>query len=488
MNALHKALRPTKRRLRLLRAMDGLQWGLLLGAACCVLVMIISFFVPLMHRTYYLLCTLVLPVVGTLIGAALHLGSYRAACAADKAGLKERAQTALTLQNGSAMTECLMEDAIRNLEALEIKAAFPFAADKKRMLALLCTCALCGALFLIKNPQDQVLKTQAQFQQEAQKLAQEAQKALDKAAEALTPEELTELRKLMGDLARELAQSRDSRDALMALDQAEKALERLTNAQQALQSAAEALQNAGMDAAAQAMEAGDAQQLSEALSNESAAQAAAEALDAAASATSGQASQALSAAASMLRAGNASGAVSTLQNAASLGNMQALLSSMRSALGSGQGLGQGLGSGQGKGSGNGQGQGIGQSEGDGGGGGAGKGTTSQDAGYTPGSDRQRQSGTGQAEYREVPYESIYDPTWLSAGGEMVNETGAVGEGESTRINLAPGLGDATNTVPYNEVIAQYAQTAAKAAQNPDLPAYKQQWINDYFAALTSQND
>ena len=128
----------------------------------------------------------------------------------------------------------------------------------------------------------------------------------------------------------------------------------------------------------------------------------------------------------------------------------------------------------------GQGQGEGQ-----GGGGAGRGTTNQEEGGPSAARNHTGSGGDDPTYRLGEYEAIYDPTRLGDGGKITQSTGQVAEdAQISEITLAPGLGDASGSVPYDQVIGEYQAAAVQKAQEAALPGYAQQWIADYFGALT----
>ena len=75
------------------------------------------------------------------------------------------------------------------------------------------------------------------------------------------------------------------------------------------------------------------------------------------------------------------------------------------------------------------------------------------------------------------------------GAIEVNETqqtaqNARGDGESDQAQLGPGAGTLGDSVPYNEVVNEYAAAAAQAADSQSLSRQERQWVDDYFSALT----
>ena len=54
----------------------------------------------------------------------------------------------------------------------------------------------------------------------------------------------------------------------------------------------------------------------------------------------------------------------------------------------------------------------------------------------------------------------------------------------SEMTMGPGLGDASGSVPYDRVVGEYQAAAVQRAQEAALPGYAQQWVADYFSALT----
>jgi hypothetical protein len=140
-------------------------------------------------------------------------------------------------------------------------------------------------------------------------------------------------------------------------------------------------------------------------------------------------------------------------------------------------LGMQAGSGQGSGSG------VGTASGQGAGGGAGKGSTNLDAGYQSHSGNPPVQGNATPKEKLGIYEAIYDPTRIGREGELTQERGEIGEGETTQAQLGPGLGSVEESVPYPQVALEYSQSAVQAVENAELPTYAQKWVESYFASL-----
>lgn len=129
------------------------------------------------------------------------------------------------------------------------------------------------------------------------------------------------------------------------------------------------------------------------------------------------------------------------------------------------------------------GAGVSMAQGQQAGGGAGMGSTNQDAGYQSHSGGAPVQGNAPGKEKMGVYEALYDPTRLGLEGEMTQERGEIGEGESSQAMLGPGLGSIQESVPYSQVALEYQQAAVQAVENANLPTYAQKWVESYFASL-----
>ena len=254
MNVIRSALRPVKGRMRVLRAVRCMCWGLMAGAALCAAILLTSFFVPMHDRALYLLlAALCPPALAGLAGLLWPVGTARAARKADDCGLKERVQTALAVQNRQDdMARLLRRDALRSLQTLRVRKAMPVRAARLPLYIAAGLMLACGAMFLIPNPQDAVLRAQRQLHQKIaaqQEKLNDAQKQLEQAK--LTDKQLQELRKILGDLARETGRAKDQREAMTGISRAQEQLNRLLN--EGKNAAVDALSQQGLDSLAQAM-------------------------------------------------------------------------------------------------------------------------------------------------------------------------------------------------------------------------------------------
>ncbi|MBR3742741.1 MAG: hypothetical protein IKN04_20170 [Clostridia bacterium] len=487
-SALHRALGRARMRMRLIRCGRWLDFGLLFGAVGVLALLLFGLFLPIPWKwTGAGLIFTVCFAVSGLFGLLWPVSDAKAARLADRCGLQERAQTALALsERDDAMAQLQREDACRALaQANYRQSPLPFS---RRLAAVFAVCAAAVVLIaLLPDPQATAVSQMKRFAQQMQDAAEKIEEEKAALEKSLSGEELEELRRLMEELNRNIKNARTERDAYLALNEAEKRLESIRSSL-SRQSGAEALSSSGLSALAKALESGDQKAMEQAAEDlMQQAEESAQSLNQAASQMEGAAAQAMQAAASALSAGDLSQLQSALDSfsmqdlVSALSQLQSMLDQLRaiangatasSLSAQGQGQGTGSGSGQGQNQGNGQ-------------GGAGRGSTHEDAGYKEDTGRQRGQGDGDPEYRENAYETIYDPTRLDADQTNIQESGALNQGENLQISAGPGLGTG-GQVPYREVAAEYKEAAAQAVSRMALPEQEQQWVNDYFAALTSQ--
>ena len=483
MREIKRALAPVKRRMRAQRALAWGAWGALAAGACVVGLRIASF--ARMFETMWIWAACAAAgMTGTaaLAGAVWPVTELAAAKRADSLGLMARAQTAVALEGEeSSMAQMQREDALASLRALEPRRAMKLFVPKIAWIGVLACAAAVGLSFLIPNPQDARIRERNEFRAEMTAQADR----IDKGAEALDEEkpDTPETRRLLGELSQALRRAEDARDALEAVDEAERRL--LAMQQRTAGDALNALNGAGLNALAQALGNEDRQTAQDALEAQ---ENAAAALDQAAQ-TAGDASaaDALSSAAASMQAGDVSQAAQQLMNAASgqtsaTAQAMALAGMVRNATASAgmQTANSGQGGQNGQGSG---GSGVSQSQGQGNGGGAGLGSSNQDGGTGANSKPGNMQGNADPSKRTDEYETIYDPTRLGGSGEAVSESGEMGEGTISEAQIGAGLGMIDGSVPYGQALPEYERRAVEAVQNAALPEYARQWVTDYFRAL-----
>ncbi|HIS41619.1 MAG TPA: hypothetical protein IAC11_01890 [Candidatus Limiplasma pullicola] len=483
MKELESALRPVKRRMRTQRTFIWAMYGLFAGAVSVLLLRAASFVWAFPTVVFWSLVTLVaLPAVFALIAWLWPITSLDAARQADALGLMARAQTAVMLGGcDTDMARLQRKDALSSLKRLQPARQMALRVPRLAWIGTAVCVVLVGVSFLIPNPQAQAIREQEAFHAEMMEQAQkvdEGATALDAGA-AETPE----LRKLLGDLSGELRRAENVRDALTAVDTAERKVESLEA--RTARDALDAMRAAGLNTLAQSLEDGDTLAAQQALETEGTKELLS---DAAAKASDQTAAQQLSRAAQALASGEARQALSALAAAASGqtdASAQALAltgmvrgAAARSGVQSAQGTIASLahsGAGQ---------QGASDQEGQGQpGGGASLGSSDGDGGADSAQPGTPVQGTASPEKKVADYEAIYDPTRLGASGEVHSERGQTGEGEILEAQAGNGAGSLEGTVPYRQALPQYREAAVEAAQDADLPAYARQWVETYFNAL-----
>ena len=480
MKELLRALRPVKNRLRLGRLLRGAAWGFALGAAAALVLLTVTLFVPLENRwAVAAMVTAGCVLLTAAVNAMRPVKDAEAARAADGCGLKERAVTALELagkENGNeAFREVQLRDACEHLGALDPR-KIRLKTPRKAWIAGCVLLVLCAVPLLIPGNGDRIVGARKALAEKIAPMAAKIEEAAAKEEESLSEQEKQELRKLTEELKRELNDSRDAVDALVALDKAESRLEemRQKTAGDAMQELAEAMRSAGMDSAADALENGDAQSLASAMADMDmdALQKALEGSSAEAAELAEQLAQA--AALGELTDAQLQAMAAMAQGNASQGSpLQQALSGMKASLGAqSQGDGQMM---SGAGGGN-QGQ---------AGGGAGTGTTNEEQkGGGSGQNQGAQKGNRPAEYKEGAYETIYDPEKAEAAfRDVTTEQNKQGE-DSVQIETGPGKGRLEGNVPFREVVGEYARSEAEAAESAHLTREQKQWVDDYFRRLT----
>ena len=478
MKELERALRPVKRRMRAQRTFIWAMYGIFAAAVGVLLLRAASFLWTFPTAAQWGAAVLIaVPALFALVSWLWPITALDAARQADAMGLEARAQTAVMLDGcDTPMASLQRSDALQSLDALEPARHMALRPPRLAWIGVLACAALFGASYLIPNPQAQALKAREQFHSE---MAGQAQKVDEGAAKLdASAAETPELRRLLGELSRELRVASGSRDALTAVDAAEREMTAMEA--RTAKDALAAMRSAGLEALAQALEKSDAQAVREWLeASEGARQALAKAAAAASNAT---AQQLLQAAAQAMADGSAAQAADALRGAATgqtaaSAQALALAGMVRGAAAragaQGQAALQGASGAQGAAAG----------RGDQAGGGAGQGTSSRDGGVTASQRANGSQGAAAPEKKVAEYESIYDPTRLGGAGDVHSERGRLGEGEIVESEAGKGAGSLDGSVPYRQVLPEYSRAAADAARDADLPAYARQWVEDYFNAL-----
>ena len=460
---LLKTLRPVKRRLRRNRLLWGAAWGLAAGAGAALILRIAALFTPMEGKWLWAAAPVAAFALAFAAWNALRPVTDRTAAeAADSCGLKERATTALE-QAGSETEICRLQrkDACRALMDLDPGKIRPGSVKKQLLAALACGILVIG-LLLIPNPQDQEAEARSALRKTLKEGTEEIARAAAEDEERLTPEQRSELRRLTEDLKRELQESRDETDALVALDRAEQRLEQMEN-----RTAGEALAAAdGTEAEGSAGDGSESQ----------------EAADGTGTAAAGKAAQA-SANNSGIRTGklSTSRALTALKSAV---NPAAAHTASQSAT-----TGAQVSAGEGQ---NQSGQGTPATGGSAGyqtAGGAGEGSTNLEQQGSEQNQSGHVKGDRDPKYKEAQYETIYDPerAETAARDEMTNQN-RLGNEESLQAETGPGKGSLGGSVPWDQVFRDYEETETRSAERENLTTKERQWVADYYSLLTGQQE
>ena len=229
------------------------------GLGAALLLRLVALFIPLADRWLWAVLPVAMLTLLFAAGNALRPVTDRTAAeAADRCGLKERTITALEqaemadrpasqslpaksaaseppaldsqisepFPSASEIRELQRQDACRALETLDVRRIRP-GSVKKQLLAALACGVLVIVLLLIPNPRDREADARLALRKTLKEGMEEIARAAELDAERLNPESRGELRRLTEDLKRDLENSRDETDALVALDRAERQLEPL---------------------------------------------------------------------------------------------------------------------------------------------------------------------------------------------------------------------------------------------------------------------
>lgn len=407
----------------------------------------------------------------------------QAAEEADALGGAQRMITTLELlekQEHSVMEKMAVEDGMEKAKTTNFAKAHVFRLSRKTAAALGLSLVLTVAAGFVPIQREEQAKVYAQAQLER---IEQVEKSLEQ--EEMTKEEKAALEELTKSLRKELKLAKTEKTAKEAVQQAQQEMKKLEKEsvakdlrelaetmgqQESTQALAEALQNADTQQLQQAL-----QQLQELLSQMSAqelAQLAAQLGEAAAKMSDQQMKEALEALQKALEEGlDPSEALEALEQAAAAqmasgAQLRAGLQSMNLALaqkGASLQTNQQTNGGQ-NGSGEGTG-GMGQGE-NGGNGGTGQGTGGPGRGF----------GAGNAE-------EIYSRTAAGMEGQEVQLTGQDTEDGSTVISQHRTMGEAGESLPYDQVVVQYRQEAMASLENSQVPYGMRTLVSDYFSGL-----
>lgn len=465
---LRRALKPVKNRIRRNRFLRGAAAGLAAGLAAAVILQAAAFFTPVPDRGLWAAAAAAGAMLLAALGnAARPVENVTAAKAADACGLKERAVTALEAGD-TPVWRLQRRDACEALKKLDVKQILP-GSLKKELLAALGCAVLLGCLLLVPNARDSEAAARKALSKTLQEGRKTVEQAAEKDAERLPDEKKSELRKITADLNRELSESRDAADALVALDRAEQRLEQMKE-----KTAGDVSANAAADA--RDGYGNQAESAEGNASGENSGQTADGQASGTAAASTGTAAQlqTLEALAALKSSVNPSLQYSTGMTAEGTAGTR----TGQTGAGTGNSGTQGGQSGSGAG---------GDNTGRNAGSGAGEGTTNEEQQGGGNGSGAPVKGNRDPHYKEVSYETIYDPEHIDKNKQNVmTEQFRTGDEGVVQIETGPGRGNLNGDVPWSEVLQEYADTEARAADRENLTTQEKQWVNEYYKLLTEQ--
>ena len=473
-------------------------------------------------RVFYLTAAM---AGGAMLFAAFSTPDNRtSALRADSMGLNERVVTALELIGVDSIFATLeKKDALDKLQSMDIKKKLPIQPNKRYAAAVLILAMAVATTGFIPNPMSHKARELHHLREKTaakQKQVEEAVKKVEKNVR-LTEEQKKQMEQTLEEIKKVLREVKNEKDLEKALFKAEKKLEQIkdkyNNTKESMKKLAEALQkNLNTSKLAKAIEKKDENAVKQEIKNmadslknlsneerqelQKSLSELAEALK-----NSPELREALGQLAQKLSSGNAGDLSPELNQ---LGDAIAQLmedEDMRSALeqisesmnNQGQNSGtpnqssQGDNGHQSGAPGNSQGggqsgsQGSQGSQGKGAGGGAGSGTDMGQENPTPVDMGNAGIGRKDGSVRKSgEYEKIFTSKTLGGDGEKTNLSGQKGSGGSTeqiitdKSNAVRGA-----SVPYNQVIGEYKQSAFQSINTSSIPEGMKDLIKDYFSSL-----
>lgn len=484
MKDFQRLLAPLKRKMAAEQFIKWFLWMETAASILCLAVVLLSKWVRI--DAVWQICAGLWLLAG--VGAAVVAFFLRpvtivqAAEEADALGGAQRMITTLELlekEENGVMEKMAVDDGIQKAETTNFAKIHMFHISRKMAAALGLSVVLVAAAGFVPIQREEQAEIYAQAQLERM---EQIEKNLER--EEMTKEEQAAFDELMKGLRKELKQAKTEKAAKEAVQQAQQEMKKLEKEsvskdlrelaqtmenQESTKTLAEALQNADSQQLQQALN--QLQALLSQMSSQELSQLAAQLGEAAANMDDHQLKEALEALQKSLGEGkDPSEALKALQQAASAqmasgAKLRAGLKKMNTALAQkGGNLWSGQENNSVEGSGEGQG-GSGQSE-NGGNGGQGQGSGGQGRGF----------GQGNAE-------EIYSRTAENMAGENLQLSGEDTEDGTTVISQHRTMGQAGESLPYDQVYLQYQQEAMTSLENSQIPYGMRTLVSDYFSGL-----
>lgn len=232
---LQEALQPVIMRLRWEHYLTALMRAMVVAMAVSLLLLIFAFLRPWVDVLIYCLVS-----AGSILLLAVALaiisrpGLWEAACQVDAKGLKERVSTALELSchtPGNELQARQREDALRQLQALDIGASFPLHLPRPEGKVLLTLALLLVLVNIIPNPRQGEVDRQmavrreiAEQKKQVEKVKNDLEKKNEKAPSVRREEGI----KALDDLQQKLNSSKKQEEAMKSLASTEEELKKLS--------------------------------------------------------------------------------------------------------------------------------------------------------------------------------------------------------------------------------------------------------------------
>ncbi len=260
--------------------------GLMAGLAVALVLAAVSRFRPFMTNREIVFASLICAVVGLVGGIAFALLrrysiNDQAIYADQQFGLRERVTSALELHQGKidappVIRRSQLEDTLNTIRRVDVQKAIPLTIDTQELVFILAAVALLAAAVILPNAQASILQGQRAVQQvvaEQIERLEELQEQIENNPE-LTAEQREELLEPITEARESLEDGVDSREeALATLSDAESELRELSqqnstdSLERELADASANFESAAGQPLGEAMQSGDLEQTAEELDN-----------------------------------------------------------------------------------------------------------------------------------------------------------------------------------------------------------------------------
>lgn len=489
---------------------DNILLALAIVSGIGIILAVTSRFVPIYNIYGRLYIALIPAVLISIAWSLVKRPSLKtAALKADSAGLKERTITAFELlEDNSSFAEFQREDAFKHLNKFNYKEHIKLAPNSKNTLYSFGLVAVLVISALIPNKMNDVALEQHKLNQlknEKIEKVKKVEKELEK-NEKITAIEKAEIERKLEELKKELKEAQDQKEISKSIEKTDKKLEMIKQKydKEDLNKVADALaKSEKTKALSEAIKNSDSKVLKEALKlaaqemkNMSAEELKDMTKELSELSKEIKNNNELKDALANLSQKMASGALgdmneeleefaNSLQQLMESDDFKEAIAKAQSELNEGEPgnlSGQG-GNGQGNGNQPGSGNQPGQGKGTGAGAGSGTNMGEENPSITPPSSSGLNKKDG-SEKKEGEYEKIFTSKTLGGDGEKSQLTGKKNNsGNSENVNSEKGINVKGESVPYNQVIGSYKESAVQNMETSDIPEGMKEIIKNYFTSL-----